>query len=54
MYNLIIGLGGDLMGRKDINALFLKNKIGKYNRQRPLGKLVSRCLKIILRYLWII
>jgi len=31
MYNLIIGFGGNFMGRKDINALFLKNKIGKNN-----------------------
>lgn len=31
MYNLIIGFGGGFMVRKDINAQFLKNKIGKNN-----------------------
>jgi hypothetical protein len=31
MYNLIIELGGDFMDKKDINAQFLKNKIGKNN-----------------------
>jgi len=40
MYNLIIGLGGVFMERKDINALFLKNKIGKNN------------FKILMDYLW--